>query len=190
MSRRIRPRVPRWIAWALPAALIVLSCRFVPGFAALWTCGVIRPLSALLSRVSAKAPFPLLEAFALACTAWALWGAVTLPVRCLRAWGLAPLARFAKRVLAWALAVALAYALLWYPAYFAVGPQAHAATAEQVAALCEALIDRLNAVSYTHLNKSTDNSRNGHSGKTLRTSFGDVEVSVPRDRKGEFEPRY
>ena len=25
--------------------------------------------------------------------------------------------------------------------------------------------------------------------KTLRTSFGDVEVSVPRDRKGEFEPQ-
>ena len=145
MSRRIRPRVPRWIAWALPAALIVLSCRFVPGFAALWTRGVIRPLSALLSRVSAKAPFPLLEAFALVCAAWALWGAAALPVRCLRARGLAPLARFAKRLTASALAVVLAYALLWYPAYFAVGPHAHAATAEQVAALCEALIDRLNA---------------------------------------------
>ena len=38
-------------------------------------------------------------------------------------------------------------------------------------------------------NKATDNSRNGHSRKTLRTSFGDVEVSVPRDRKGEFEPQ-
>src|SRR5699024_11986249 len=25
--------------------------------------------------------------------------------------------------------------------------------------------------------------------KTLRTSFGDVKVSVPRDRKGEFEPQ-
>ena len=34
-----------------------------------------------------------------------------------------------------------------------------------------------------------DNSRNGHSSKTLRTSFGDVEVSVPRDKKGEFEPQ-
>ena len=38
-------------------------------------------------------------------------------------------------------------------------------------------------------NKDTDNSRNGHSSKTLRISFGDVEVSVPRDRKGEFAPR-
>ena len=37
---------------------------------------------------------------------------------------------------------------------------------------------------YDYKNKETDNSRNGRSSKTLRTSFGDVEVSVPRDRKG------
>jgi putative transposase len=37
--------------------------------------------------------------------------------------------------------------------------------------------------------KNTDNSRNGYSHKTLRTSFGDVDVSVRRDRKGEFEPQ-
>ena len=36
---------------------------------------------------------------------------------------------------------------------------------------------------YDYKNKDTDNSRNGHSGKTLRTSFGDVEVSVLRDRR-------
>ena len=36
---------------------------------------------------------------------------------------------------------------------------------------------------YDYKNKATDNSRNGHSSKNLRTSFGDVEVSVPRDRK-------
>ena len=36
---------------------------------------------------------------------------------------------------------------------------------------------------------SEENSRNGHSSKTLRTSFGDVEVSVPRDRKGDFDPQ-
>ena len=40
---------------------------------------------------------------------------------------------------------------------------------------------------YDYKNKATDNSRNGRSSKNLRTSFGDVEVSVPRDRKGEFE---
>ena len=42
---------------------------------------------------------------------------------------------------------------------------------------------------YDYRNKDTDNSRNGHSSKTLRTSFGDVEVSVPRDRQGEFDPQ-
>lgn len=40
---------------------------------------------------------------------------------------------------------------------------------------------------YDYCNKNTENSRNGHSSKTLRTSFGDEEVAVPRDRKGEFE---
>jgi transposase-like protein len=42
---------------------------------------------------------------------------------------------------------------------------------------------------YDYRSKETENSRNGHSSKTLRTSFGDVEVSVPRDRKGEFDPQ-
>ena len=37
--------------------------------------------------------------------------------------------------------------------------------------------------------KNTDNSRNGHSSKPLCTIFGDVEVSVSWDRKGEFEPQ-
>ena len=36
---------------------------------------------------------------------------------------------------------------------------------------------------YDYKNKDTDNSRNGHSSKTLRTSFGDVEVSVPAIEK-------
>ena len=51
------------------------------------------------------------------------------------------------------------------------------------------LEDDLGYSKYDYKNKSTDNSRNGHSSKTLRTSFGDVEVAVPRDRKGEFEPQ-
>lgn len=33
------------------------------------------------------------------------------------------------------------------------------------------------------------NSRNGYSQKTLKTSSGDVEVDVPRDRDGSFEPQ-
>ena len=42
---------------------------------------------------------------------------------------------------------------------------------------------------YDYRNKDTDNSRNGHSQKTLHTSYGDMEPDIPRDRKGEFEPQ-
>ena len=51
------------------------------------------------------------------------------------------------------------------------------------------LDDELGYSKYDYRNKDTDNSRNGHSKKTLRTSFGGVDVSVPRDRKGEFDPQ-
>ena len=42
---------------------------------------------------------------------------------------------------------------------------------------------------YDYRNKSTDNSRNGHSSKKLKTSYGEIEIETPRDRKGEFEPQ-
>ena len=37
-------------------------------------------------------------------------------------------------------------------------------------------------------NKTTDNSRNGTSPKKVRSSYGEIDLNVPRDRKGEFEP--
>ena len=51
------------------------------------------------------------------------------------------------------------------------------------------LDDELSYSKYDYRSKDTDNSQNGHSGKTLRTSFGEVDISVPCDRKGEFEPQ-
>ena len=51
------------------------------------------------------------------------------------------------------------------------------------------LDEELGYSKYDYKNKDTDNSRNGHSSKTLRTSFGEVDVSIPRDRKGGFDPR-
>ncbi len=51
------------------------------------------------------------------------------------------------------------------------------------------LDEELGYSKYDYKSKDTDNSRNGHSDKRLRTSFGEVGVSVPRDRKGEFEPQ-
>lgn len=38
-------------------------------------------------------------------------------------------------------------------------------------------------------NKQTDNYRNGHSQKTVKSQYGEVELSIPRDRKGDFEPK-
>ncbi len=37
---------------------------------------------------------------------------------------------------------------------------------------------------YDYRNKDTGNSRNGHSQKTMHTSYGDMEIDIPRDRKG------
>jgi len=51
------------------------------------------------------------------------------------------------------------------------------------------LEDELGYSKYDYRNKETDNSRNGYSQKHLKTSFGDVDINVPRDRKGEFEPQ-
>ena len=43
---------------------------------------------------------------------------------------------------------------------------------------------------YQKQGKSKDNSRNGSSKKTLKTSSGEVEIDVPRDRNGSFEPQF
>ncbi len=42
---------------------------------------------------------------------------------------------------------------------------------------------------YDYKNKDTGNSRNGYSKKTMHTSYGDMDISVPRDRNGEFKPQ-
>lgn len=41
---------------------------------------------------------------------------------------------------------------------------------------------------YDLANKETDNSRNGYSQKTVRSIHGEMELDIPRDRDGEFEP--
>ena len=51
------------------------------------------------------------------------------------------------------------------------------------------LDDALGYTKYDYRNKQGENSRNGYSKKTLKTSFGETEIKVPRDREGEFEPQ-
>ena len=42
---------------------------------------------------------------------------------------------------------------------------------------------------YDYQNKETDDSRNGYSHKTVTSSMGDIDLDIPRDRRGEFEPQ-
>ena len=51
------------------------------------------------------------------------------------------------------------------------------------------LEEELGYSKYDYRNKDTENSRNGHSTKRVKSSYGDMEIKVPRDRQGEFEPQ-
>lgn len=55
--------------------------------------------------------------------------------------------------------------------------------------LDQELDEQLGYSRYDYRNKATDNSRNGHSSKTMHTSYGDITLEIPRDRKGKFEPQ-
>lgn len=64
--------------------------------------------------------------------------------------------------------------------------------------LTKALIERAMSAEMTHHlgyekndpgGRGSGNSRNGNSSKKLKGDFGEVEIEVPRDREGEFEPR-
>ena len=61
-------------------------------------------------------------------------------------------------------------------------------------ALDEELNEELRYSRYDYHDKETENSRNGHSRKTMHTSYGNMDVVIPRDRKGKYEtqliPKY
>ena len=56
------------------------------------------------------------------------------------------------------------------------------------AALEAEMDETLGYSKYDWRNKEGENSRNGHSKKTIQTSFGKAELDIPRDKDGEFEP--
>lgn len=56
--------------------------------------------------------------------------------------------------------------------------------------MLEAEMDqKLGYSKYDYQNKETDDSRNGYSHKTVTSSMGDIDLDIPRDRRGEFEPQ-
>ncbi|OFW64311.1 MAG: transposase [Actinobacteria bacterium RBG_19FT_COMBO_36_27] len=60
---------------------------------------------------------------------------------------------------------------------------------DALAEMLEAELDsELGYSKYDYKNKETTNSRNGHSKKTLRSDYGKLDIDVPRDREGDFEP--
>ena len=75
MNRRVLVRAAECAALSL-IALWMAACRFLPGVAKWWMDAAALPASERLSRLSAHAPFPLLEVAALAAAlglARALW---------------------------------------------------------------------------------------------------------------------
>lgn len=51
------------------------------------------------------------------------------------------------------------------------------------------LEDELGYSKYDYKNKQTGNSRNGSYKKTVNSSQGEIELSIPRYRDGEYEPQ-
>lgn len=63
-------------------------------------------------------------------------------------------------------------------------------TAETIQAALDAELENdLGYSKYDYKNKKTANSRNGYSSKTVQSSAGEIEIQIPRDRNGEFEPQ-
>lgn len=51
------------------------------------------------------------------------------------------------------------------------------------------LEDELGYAKHDIDNKHTENSRNGSSSKTVRSDYGEIEIDVLRDRKGQYDPK-
>lgn len=135
---------------SLPLAIgFMLLCRSSPNFSAAWSKGVLQPTGRFLCSLSARLPFPALELGAIVLAAWLaaalLRSLIDLArTRCVRR----ALLRFRGPSFA-VIALMAGYAALWYPAYWTAPAERHSATTEQVLALCEVLIDRLNAADLT-----------------------------------------
>ena len=57
------------------------------------------------------------------------------------------------------------------------------------AALAGELTDHLGFEKHSRAKERKSNSRNGYSKKTVRSSHGPIELDIPRDRQGDFEPQ-
>lgn len=61
--------------------------------------------------------------------------------------------------------------------------------AETLQGMLEAEMDtHLGYEKHDDASKDTDNRRNGHSQKSLRSDYGEVDIDIPRDRESDFDP--
>lgn len=72
------------------------------------------------------------------------------------------------------------------------GTDANAVMRDMMSVLLEGTLDgelneELGYSQYDYRNKDTENSCNGHSQKTMHTSYGDMDIAIPCDRNGEYE---
>lgn len=58
------------------------------------------------------------------------------------------------------------------------------------AALGAEMEDHLGYAKHSPAGHHTGNSRNGYSSKTLKGDHGEVDIEIPRDRNGTFEPQF
>ena len=70
----------------------------------------------------------------------------------------------------------------------------HSLVKEMTAGIIQEIMDaeldeELGYSRYDYKNKQTANSRNGRYSKTVNSSNGEIELSVPRDRNGDYEPQ-
>ena len=56
--------------------------------------------------------------------------------------------------------------------------------------LSDELSEHLGYSKYEYKGRGSGNSRNGSSKKQIRSEYGNIELNIPRDRKGEFEPLF
>lgn len=139
-------RAWRMLVFAAATAGFMLICRARPDFSEHWTNAVIRPAARGLSALSARVPFAMLEVgIAALCTGLIVCSALSV-AGAIKRRALWPVTKFLLRSSALALGLAATAALLWYPAYFVPRAPRAQARPEQLAALCEALIDELNAL--------------------------------------------
>lgn len=70
------------------------------------------------------------------------------------------------------------------------GTNVNAIMRDMMSVILEGVLDEEFGYSkYNYHNKETDNSRNGYSKKTMHTSYGDMDVSISRDRNRDYEPQ-